>query len=74
MINSDNITLIEQPIIDFVDKILTEAVDRRASDIHIEVFEDRFVIRYRIDGSLLSVDACSLDIAKPVCSRIKILA
>ena len=74
MINSDNITLIEQPIIDFVDKILTEAVGRRASDIHIEVFEDRFVIRYRIDGSLVSVDGCSLDIAKPVCSRVKILA
>ena len=33
MINSDNITLIEQPIIDFVDKILTEAVDRRASEL-----------------------------------------
>ena len=45
------------PIIKLVNLIITEAVNMRASDIHIEPFEDRVRIRYRIDGVLIERDS-----------------
>ena len=43
----------DAPIVRLCDQIISEAVQLRASDIHIEPFEDRVRIRYRIDGQLV---------------------
>ncbi|MDR1433225.1 MAG: GspE/PulE family protein [Puniceicoccales bacterium] len=62
------------PIAQFVDKIFSEAVALRASDIHFEIFDRKFAVRYRIDGTLVTLDNCDQEIAKPVFSRLKVLA
>ena len=42
----------EAPVIDFVNGVFAEALQRRASDIHVEPFEDKFYVRMRVDGML----------------------
>ncbi len=64
----------ETPIIRFVNLILYQAVQDRASDIHFEPFEDEFKIRYRVDGALYEMAPPPRYLAMPVISRIKILA
>lgn len=54
--------------------ILDEALDRRASDIHLEPEEGRFRIRYRIDGQMVEAKAFPLSVAAPMISRVKVLA
>src|SRR5579871_3309239 len=54
--------------------MITEAVNMRASDIHVEPFEDRMRVRYRIDGVMVERDAVPKRLQGPVISRIKILA
>ena len=64
----------DAPIIRLVHKTIDEALDARASDIHIEPFEGRVRVRYRVDGVLqerASVDGALLG---PLTSRIKIMA
>src|SRR5581483_1026328 len=63
-------------IIRFVNQVLTDAVDLRASDIHLEPFEEEFVIRYRIDGVLqeVPVPAQIKRFQPAIVSRIKILS
>ncbi|MCH8966751.1 MAG: Flp pilus assembly complex ATPase component TadA, partial [Planctomycetes bacterium] len=56
------------------DSIIDEAVDRRASDIHIEPEADRLRIRLRIDGRLIEARAYPLDAASAMISRVKVLA
>jgi type IV pilus assembly protein PilB len=62
------------PIIRLVQLMITEAVTMRASDIHIEPFEDRVRIRYRIDGVMQERDSVPKRLQGAVISRIKILA
>lgn len=62
------------PVIRLVQMIITEAVTSRASDIHVEPFEDRVRIRYRIDGVLSERDSIPKRLLGAVLSRIKILA
>lgn len=62
------------PIIRLVQMVITEAVTSRASDIHIEPFEDRVRIRYRIDGVLVERDSIPKRLLGAVLSRVKILA
>ncbi len=62
------------PIIKLVNLIITEAVNMRASDIHIEPFEDRVRIRYRIDGVLVERDSPPRRLLGALVSRIKIMA
>jgi len=62
------------PIVRLVQLIISEAVQLRASDIHIEPFEDRVRIRYRIDGVLVERDSCPRRLLGAMLSRIKILA
>jgi len=62
------------PIVRLVHLIITEAVQLRASDIHIEPFEDRIRIRYRIDGVLVERDSPPRRLLGAILSRIKILA
>ena len=64
----------ETPIIRFVNLILYQAVQDRASDIHFEPFEDEFKIRYRVDGALYEMAPPPRYLATPVISRIKVLA
>ena len=57
-----------------VQLIITEAVQLRASDIHIEPFEDRIRVRYRIDGVLVERDSPPKRLLGAILSRIKILS
>ena len=62
------------PIVRLVQLIINEAVQLRASDIHVEPFEDRLRIRYRIDGVLIERDSPPKRLMGALLSRIKILA
>ncbi|NLE38388.1 MAG: Flp pilus assembly complex ATPase component TadA, partial [Pirellulaceae bacterium] len=62
------------PIVRLVHLIITEAVQLRASDIHIEPFEDRVRVRYRIDGRLVERDSPPRRLLGAILSRIKILS
>jgi general secretion pathway protein E len=64
----------DAPIIRLINALLTEAVKEGASDIHIEPFENRLVVRFRIDGVLREVLAPQKGIANAVVSRIKVMA
>jgi type IV pilus assembly protein PilB len=61
------------PVIKLVNLIIQEAVKMRASDIHIEPFEDRIRIRYRIDGALIERDSPPRRLLGALVSRIKIM-
>src|SRR3954471_1655759 len=64
----------DAPIIRLINALLTEAVKERASDIHIEPYENRLVVRFRIDGVLREVLSPQKAIANAVVSRIKVMA
>ena len=61
------------PVVKLVQLMITEAVQLRASDIHVEPFEDRIRIRYRIDGVLVERDSPPRRLLGALISRIKIL-
>ncbi len=61
------------PIVKLVNLIITEAVNMRASDIHVEPFEDRVRIRYRIDGVLVERDSPPRRLLAPLMSRLKVM-
>ena len=64
----------EAPIVRFVNLVLFQAVQDRASDIHFEPFETEFRIRYRVDGALYEMSPPPKHLALPVISRIKVMA
>jgi len=64
----------EAPVIRLVSLIITNALEMRASDIHIEPFENRLIVRYRIDGVLHEVESPPRRLSAAVISRIKIMA
>jgi type IV pilus assembly protein PilB len=64
----------DAPIIRLVNLIISEAMNMRASDIHIEPFEERVRIRYRIDGVLVERDSPPRRLLSAMVSRIKIMA
>jgi general secretion pathway protein E len=64
----------EAPVIRLVNLVMQRAVEGRASDIHIEPFENRLKVRYRIDGVLQEVEAPPAKSTAAVISRIKIMA
>ena len=64
----------EAPVIRLVNLIIQKAVDLRASDIHVEPFENRLKIRYRIDGVLQESEAPPVNMTPAIISRIKIMA
>lgn len=66
--------VIDAPLIRLVDQIILQAVEKKASDIHIEPFEKELKIRYRIDGILQEVMSLSMDLQPAITSRIKIMA
>jgi type IV pilus assembly protein PilB len=64
----------EAPVVKLVDLIIRQAIDERASDIHIEPFKDRISLRYRIDGKLYEIPPPARHLHLPIISRIKILS
>ncbi|MEY3545711.1 MAG: hypothetical protein RLZZ313_72 [Verrucomicrobiota bacterium] len=62
------------PVVKFVNLVLMQAVQDRASDIHFEPFEEEFKIRYRVDGALYEMAPPPKHLATPVTSRLKIMA
>ncbi len=64
----------EAPVIRMVSLIITNALGMRASDIHIEPFENRLIVRYRVDGVLHEVESPPRRLSAAVISRVKIMA
>ncbi len=64
----------QAPIVRFVNLVIQQAVQDRASDIHFEPFEDEFKIRYRVDGALYEMSPPPKHLALPVISRIKVMS
>jgi len=64
----------EAPVVKLVDLIIRQAIDERASDIHVEPFKDTISLRYRIDGKLYEIPPPAKHLHLPIISRIKILA
>jgi type IV pilus assembly protein PilB len=64
----------QAPIVKFVDLVLFQAIQDRASDIHFEPFEDEFRIRYRVDGALYEMAPPPKYLALSVISRIKVMS
>jgi type IV pilus assembly protein PilB len=62
------------PIVRFVNLVIMQAVQDRASDIHFEPFETEFRIRYRVDGALYEMSPPPKHLAIPVVSRIKVMS
>ena len=71
---SEDVDETSAPIVRLVQLMIGEAVQLRASDIHVEPFEDRVRIRYRIDGVLVERDSPPRRLLGALLSRIKILA
>jgi len=64
----------DAPIIKLVHQIILEAIQRRASDIHLEPLEKRFRVRYRIDGVLIEIENPPKRLQLSMISRLKIMA
>lgn len=64
----------EAPVVKLVDLIIKQAIDERASDIHIEPFKEKISLRYRIDGVLHEIPPPAKHLHLPIISRIKILS
>ena len=64
----------DAPVIRLINGLIHEAMKRRASDIHIDPFEDTLSIRYRIDGDLVEVLTPPRKLAAPIVSRIKVMS
>src|SRR5678809_162925 len=64
----------EAPIVKLVNLVLTDAVKRGASDIHMEPYEKEFRVRFRIDGVLQSIMSPPLKLKDAITSRVKIMA
>jgi type IV pilus assembly protein PilB len=64
----------EAPIVKFVNLVLFQAIQDRASDIHFEPFETEFRIRYRVDGALYEMAPPPKHLALPVISRLKVMS
>jgi general secretion pathway protein E len=64
----------EAPVIRLVNAVIAQAVERRASDIHIEPFEKEFRIRFRIDGVLFNQEPPPREMKAAIISRLKLMA
>ena len=64
----------EAPVINLVNILFSKAVDRKASDIHIEPYEDSLYVRYRIDGIMHQVESMPKRLHPAISSRIKIMS
>ncbi len=64
----------DAPVVNLVNDIILSAVDRKASDIHFEVFESYFRVRYRINGYLETIGTYPINLFDAVCARLKVIS
>ncbi len=64
----------EAPVIRLVNAMIADAVEKRASDIHIEPFEKEFRVRFRIDGVLFNQEPPPRELKAAIISRLKLMA
>jgi type IV pilus assembly protein PilB len=64
----------ETPVVRFINKVLLDAIRKGASDIHFEPYENKYRIRYRLDGVLKSVASPPVQMARRLTSRLKVMA
>ncbi|HTQ57643.1 MAG TPA: type II secretion system ATPase GspE [Bryobacteraceae bacterium] len=64
----------EAPVIRLVNAMIAQAIEHRASDIHIEPFEKEFRVRFRVDGVLFNQEAPPRELKAAVISRLKLMA
>ena len=62
------------PIVKYVNTVLAQAIQARASDIHFEPFEHEFKIRYRVDGALYEMSPPPRSLATAITSRLKVMS
>lgn len=65
---------LQPPVVKLLNLILLQAVKDRASDIHFEPFEDKYMIRYRVDGILYDITSPPKNLALAISSRIKVMS
>ena len=73
-ITDDEAAADEAPVVRLVNLILTDALKRGASDIHVEPYEKSYRVRFRIDGVLYEIMNPPMKLKDAICSRLKILA
>ena len=64
----------DAPVVKYVNKILLDAINKGASDIHFEPYEKRYRVRYRIDGILSEVASPPISLAAKLTSRVKVMS
>ena len=64
----------DAPVVKYVNKILLDAINKGASDIHFEPYEKRYRVRYRIDGILAEVASPPITIAAKLTARVKVMS
>jgi len=64
----------DAPVVKFVNGILLEAIRRRASDIHFEIYEKKYRVRFRVDGILMEAATPPASSGPAISARIKIMA
>ncbi len=64
----------DAPVVKYVNKILVDAINKGASDIHFEPYEKRYRIRYRVDGILAEVASPPISIAGKMTARVKVMS
>lgn len=77
--NSDDVALLRElaegaPVVEFVNNMLSQALDQRASDVHVEPEEHTFSVRYRIDGVLYERSQLPKERFNAIASRIKLIS
>jgi type IV pilus assembly protein PilB len=72
--NADSSTVDDAPVVRFVNKILLDAINKSASDIHFEPYEKSYRVRYRLDGILREVATPPAAMAPRLSARIKVMA
>jgi len=73
-ISSMEVNADSAPVVQFTNVLLTEAIEKGASDIHLEPQPQRFLIRFRIDGILKEIHSLSIKMAPAIISRLKVMA
>jgi type IV pilus assembly protein PilB len=64
----------DAPVVKYVNKILLDAINKGASDIHFEPYEKRYRVRYRVDGILAEVASPPISIAAKLTARVKVMS
>lgn len=72
--NIDSLEDSEAPVIKLINTMLSEAISMRASDIHIETYQQYFQVRYRVDGVMQEISRGDARLGAPLISRLKILS